>query len=109
MSETPGDQLLVLLGSAEAEALICAPFVKLHALSRLLDVIDSAARIELFTRWRPEEVAAGVSDTSVLAVVEDRGGSVWLHDQLHAKVFRADGQVLVGSANVTGKALGWSS
>jgi hypothetical protein len=65
--------------------------------------------VEVFTRWRADEVAAGVSDTSVLPLVEARGGEVYLCDRLHAKYFRFDDQALIGSANLTGAALGWST
>ena len=34
---------------------------------------------------------------------------MWLHDRLHAKYFRTEGAALLGSANLTGAALGWSS
>ncbi|ELS01833.1 hypothetical protein Xen7305DRAFT_00015400 [Xenococcus sp. PCC 7305] len=34
--------------------------------------------------------------------------SLWLRPDLHAKYYRADDCCLVGSANLTGKALGWS-
>jgi hypothetical protein len=44
----------------------------------------------------------------VLPLIADRGGKVWLCDRLHAKVIRADGRALIGSANLTGAALGWS-
>ncbi|QZY29684.1 hypothetical protein [Nocardioides coralli] len=32
-----------------------------------------------------------------------------LHDRLHAKYFRSESEVLLGSANLTGAALGWSA
>ncbi len=104
-----GGLVAELFERAVEAVLICAPFVKEDPLRRLLDLVDSSVSIQLFTRWRPDEVAAGVSDTSVLPLVEGRGGSVHLCEPLHAKLFRADGRALVGSANLTGAALGWSA
>jgi PLD-like domain len=93
---------------ARRQLVVCAPFIKAHALERVVQATNETVKIEVFTRWRPDEVAAGVSDTRVLALVDDRGGSVYLCDRLHAKYFRFDDRALVGSANVTGAALGWS-
>lgn len=94
---------------AVSTVVICAPFVKEAPLRRLLDSVDEDVSIQLFTRWRPDEVAAGISDTSVLHLIEARGGLVHLCEPLHAKLFRADGRALAGSANLTGAALGWSA
>lgn len=104
-----GDLVLAAARRARVQAVLCAPFCKEATLGPLLDAIDSGIPVELFTRWRPEEIAAGVSDTGVLAEVERRGGSVHLHDPLHAKLFRFDDRALVGSANLTASALGWSA
>jgi len=66
-------------------------------------------QIEVFTRWRPDEIAANISDTEVLPLIAVRGGSVHLCDRLHAKYVRFDDCALVGSANLTSSALGWSA
>jgi hypothetical protein len=104
----PGDDLARLIGEAREEVVLCAPFAKQPVLERLLDPVPTDVRVELFTRWRPEEIASGVSDTGVLQIVEDRGGRVWLLDELHAKYFRHETRGVAGSANLTGRALGWS-
>ncbi|OBK22395.1 hypothetical protein A5635_21840 [Mycobacterium asiaticum] len=73
-----------------------------------MSAVPEGVDVALFTRWRPEEVAAGISDTGVLKVLHDRGGAVYLHDRLHAKFYRSESAVLLGSANLTATALGWS-
>jgi hypothetical protein len=83
--------------------------VKSSVIERLLSVVRADVQIVLFTRWRPEEVAAGVSDTSVLGLIEDRGGAVYLLDVLHAKFYRTEKSTLLGSANLTNTALGWAA
>ncbi|MBD3923295.1 hypothetical protein IEZ26_01570 [Nocardioides cavernae] len=50
-----------------------------------------------------------MTDLEVLEVVESRGGRVVLHDRLHAKYYRNDSEVLLGSANLTATALGWAT
>ncbi len=37
------------------------------------------------------------------------GGSLWLNQSLHAKVLVADQSAVIGSANITNAALGWSN
>lgn len=105
---TLGARVLELARSARRELVLCAPFVKAGVLQKILGEVDRSTVVTLFTRWRPEEVAAGVSDTDVLPLVREHGGDVWLHDRLHAKFYRSESQALMGSANLTGAALGWS-
>lgn len=105
----PGAALLELAAAAERDFVMCAPFAKEHVVAHLVSVIPDGVQIILYTRWRPEEVAAGVSDTTVLSVLGRRGGAVRLHDRLHAKFYRNDNHVLVGSANLTSTALGWAA
>lgn len=104
-----GERLLEACEAAEDRLVLCAPFIKRHVLQRLLDATPEQVTVDVFTRWRPEEVAAGVSDTSILSVTEARGGRVLLCDRLHAKYVRLDQRAFIGSANLTGAALGWSS
>lgn len=104
-----GQELLDLLREAKTQVLLVAPFMKLDAATRAMAAIPAAVTdIALVTRWKPEEVAAGVSDLEVLDLVEGRpGAKLLLHPCLHAKLFRADQRCLLGSANLTSKALGW--
>lgn len=99
-----------LLGGATASALVVAPFIKEAAIIGLLEAVGPGIRLEVYTRWRDDEVASGVSDTAVLDVVRARGGTLGLIDELHAKVVAADlARCLVGSANVTAAGLGTGS
>jgi hypothetical protein len=86
---------------------MCAPFAKEAVVTHVLSVVPDGVEVLLYTRWRPDEIAAGVSDTRVLNVVRSRGGVVYLHDRLHAKFYRNEDRVLLGSANLTATALGW--
>lgn len=104
-----GDKLIDLAASSNGEFVMCAPFAKREVVVRILSVLPEGVSVRLYTRWRPEEVAAGVSDTAVLQAIRARGGTVYLQDRLHAKFYRNEFQVLLGSANLTATALGWSS
>ena len=75
----------------------------------LLSVVADDVMVRLVTRWRAVEVAAGVSDLGIFEVANRRARTeLLLLNDLHAKLFVADGHCLVGSANLTGAALGWS-
>lgn len=105
----PGDDLLNLLAGAQARAIIASPFIKRAAFERLIDALPADVELTVYTRWRAEEVARGVSDPSIFDLLSERKhAGLRLCDRLHAKIFVADDAVLVGSSNVTGAGLGWS-
>lgn len=104
-----GERLKELVATAQNEVTLCAPFIKEQALQIILSAIRPSVYVRVVTRWRPEEVAAGVSDLEVFELVGDRGhAKLELLDELHAKIFIADERCLIGSANITATALGWS-
>lgn len=103
-----GDLLISHVAEAKINVILCAPFIKSNVLKRLLAVIDNTIPVEIFTRWKAEEIAAGVSDLEVYDVAASRPlTTLKLIDNLHAKLYVSDENVLVGSANLTAKALGW--
>lgn len=108
--EMLGDQLLELVSSAKERVVLVAPFIKVDALQRVLDAIPISAglHIDCVTRWRPEDIVDGVCDLEIFEVIANRTNArLWRQPNLHAKFFRADQSCLVGSANLTGRALGW--
>lgn len=107
--EGVGERLLQLLDTASDRVVLAAPFVKRHVLERLLERVPPEVGVVCVTRWRLEEIASGVSDLDVWEVLAGRSGArLLLCHELHAKYYRVAGQCLVGSANLTGAALGWS-
>jgi len=108
MSSEPGDALQLLFAGAR-DLIIAAPYIKADALTIALDRLDLEASLTCVTRWNPQDIAAGASDTDCRNIVIQRGGSFRLHPSLHAKYYRAGDSVLVGSANVTFPAMGWSN
>lgn len=105
-----GEQLKQLCQHAREELLLVAPFIKVNTLSTLLAEVAPSVQVTCVTRWRLEEILAGVSDIEVWPLLKKRPNSqLYLRSDLHAKYYRADQQVLVGSANLTNAALGWSN
>lgn len=105
-----GDLLEALCNEAEREVVLVAPFIKTESLRHLITNLKSDVELHCVTRWRPEEIVAGVSDLEVWCLLREREKSaLWLRTDLHAKYYRADdAPCLVGSANLTQSALGWS-
>ncbi len=105
----PGFLLEKLCRKARRELVIAAPFIKVNALQRLLASVDTNLPVRCVTRWRIEELMSGVSDLAVWNVLSVRNNSsLWLRSDLHAKYYRGDEKCLIGSANITNAALGWS-
>ena len=104
-----GERIKVLLSRAKHRVILCAPFIKARVLQTILSVVPEIVPVQVVTRWRAAEVAAGVSDLDTLLIADQRpNAKLLLLDDLHAKLYLADDQCLVGSANLTASALGWS-
>ena len=67
MYERLGEVLETLCREGRNTAVFVAPFVKRAAFGRLLLALPADVSLLCITRWRPEEVAAGVSDPQHLA------------------------------------------
>jgi hypothetical protein len=105
-----GDSLLEICRRAKTELVLVAPFMKEEAVRRLISEVDKNVNVVCVTRWRPEEIKAGVSDLAVWNLLHERpNGKVLLLHNLHAKYYRADQECVAGSANLTLSALGWSA
>ncbi|MFA6180017.1 MAG: phospholipase D family protein [Candidatus Methylopumilus sp.] len=107
-SQLVGERLLELCRNTKQDVFIAAPFIKVFSLSKILEVIPVTSKVKVVTRWKPEEIAAGVSDLEIFALLQSRSIELFLHPALHAKLYRVDEKCLIGSANITESALGWS-
>ena len=110
MFNSLGDRLQALCESAADELIIVAPFMKYRSLNNILQSVSSDLVIHCVTRWRPDEIAIGVSDIDIWLLLRERPNtSLRLRSDLHAKYYRADEKCFVGSANLTDTALGWTN
>ncbi len=107
MAGKPGDSLILLCQGA-MDLTIAAPYIKADALTVVLQNLSVEASLTCVTRWNPQDITTGASDAACRTIVLRRGGSFRLHPSLHAKYYRAGDSVLVGSANLTHPAMGWS-
>lgn len=106
--EPLGTVLLEAATKTTSEALLVSPFVKASVLERLLSCVVASVAVTVVTRWRPDEIARGVSDLGIWEVLQNRvQGRLLLEPALHAKYYRFDEHAFIGSANLTASALGW--
>ena len=107
----PDRAIAELLRSATGDVVIAAPYIKAKPLQQLISLIpDNISKLTCITRWLPEDIASGVCDLEIFDIIGNRSeGILRLYPHLHAKYFRTSTQVLIGSANITARALGWFS
>ncbi|HAS92082.1 MAG TPA: hypothetical protein DCS12_07585 [Clostridiales bacterium] len=102
-----GDSLLYLAQKTDKEMVLVAPFIKQNIIERIFAVLKPNISFTCVTRWRLDEICAGVSDINVYDIIKARGGRLLLMQNLHAKYYRGDNFVATGSGNLTAHALGW--
>src|SRR3546814_14402045 len=111
MSSEPlrlGDALLALLSSATEPVFLIAPFIKQDAMARLLGAIPDDIAVPCVTRWRPDEIAAGVSDLEVFDLIRARAsGPLLLPPHLPANLYRTRHPRTLGSGTLSLRSLAW--
>ena len=104
-----GDTLLDLVSDANAGVVLVAPFMKAAVVARIAHTVAPSVQIFCMTRWRPQEIKAGVNDLEIWDVLQSReNAKLLLISTLHARYYRADNRYAIGSANLTNMALGWA-
>ena len=98
---TPWDVMMAACSNAN-DAIIVAPYIKVAVLEQVLDRITPGAHITCVSRWTPQDIIAGTTDLDCRTLAQARNGTFLLHSGLHAKYYRFDDRVLIGSANLTG-------
>lgn len=101
-----GIDLLCANATTAHEVVIAAPYLKRDALQIILDALAPTATLRCVSRWRVEDFNSGASDIECFDKIIQQGGVFYLHGRLHAKYFRFDNHVFIGSANITRGGLG---
>ncbi len=104
-----GESLKDILKNAGKRVVVVAPFIKLSAFREIKQVMsDDIQEFICITRWLPQDIASGVCDISIFDEIKEiDGGRLLIHPQLHGKYYSNGYHTLVGSANLTGRGLGW--
>lgn len=94
------DKLSLHLSDASNSIVILSGFTKLKALDWL--VRRSGTRdITVVARWLPGDLISGASDLGCYNYCRERDIRFGVSLGLHGKVYLTDGQILIGSANMT--------
>ena len=100
-----GKELKRLIHSSSRVWLL-SPFVTTDGVEEFVDLISDEQDVRLVTRLNDRDVLSGVLDPEALAKLQDAEAKIRLHDDsLHAKLWIFDDRTVIGSANLTGKAL----
>jgi phosphatidylserine/phosphatidylglycerophosphate/cardiolipin synthase-like enzyme len=86
--------------------LLIAPFIQTDALIALLQHFDNS-KLQVITSWTASSLATGVSDPRVYKVLKEMQVPLYIHPNIHLKLFVFDDNVgFHTSANITRKGLG---
>ena len=103
-------ELTELIEFADTDIVIFSPYIKFKALSSLLKNHNSKVSITIITTWKPHDIAFGASDISVYPFCKDRNFNFLINNKIHLKSILIDDmtKAYIGSANITGKGLGYA-
>jgi len=96
------------LKQCKAKVIILSAFIKHKAFQWLKEQIkNSDIEVIVVSRWRSDDLVAGVSDLSVYEQCREQGWTFKVDQRLHSKLFLIDSSIaFVGSSNLTGAGLG---
>lgn len=86
---------------AKKEIFLAAPYIKIGLLDKLTFPTDIAHKTTVVCRWNLNDILSGSTDVEIFPWLRDKGIKVLLHQNLHAKYYRCDSRILMGSANLT--------
>lgn len=105
-----GERVETACRQAQREVFFAAPFIKRQALQRLVSLIPESLPLTVVVRFLPLDIASGVTDAEIVGdLLARKNTRVLAQPALHAKIYRIDDITFVGSANLTNRALGWTS
>ena len=94
------------LRDAQKSVLLVSPFITPQLFESILREVDNDVQVTLVTRFRPDEIAKGLNSLKLFDVLRERNrGELRLSYHLHAKYYRADNSVILGSGNLTNRGL----
>jgi len=102
----PSDRIFLtltqMLKNARRSVVLVAPFISYTLFCELLGLVDKEALFTLVTTWRPLDIAGGFNDLRIKDRIDERDrAEIRLIWNLHAKYYRMDESVLLGSGNLT--------
>ena len=99
-------RVCALFRGARKSAIIASAYLGANTLERILDSVPQTVQVTVFTRWGAEDIVSGATDWRAWDVAKARSARLYACPRLHAKIYIADENALVGSANATASGLG---
>jgi len=95
------------LSKCKDELIICSGFITKVGLNWVLEKIkDKKLKCKVYCRWNNEDLISGASSLEAYKICKNQGWNFYILERLHAKFFLIDKKdLIVGSANLTGKGL----
>ena len=91
-----------LIESAKVEILLVSPFINKKLLVNLLKSVNANVSVTLVTRFRILDLLGGFNDLSIFDYFQEQENMhLRLLHSLHAKYYRGDSNVILGSGNLT--------
>lgn len=87
------------------EVVIVSPYIKNETIKWIFSLINSEAKVLVLTKANLQDFIFGASDIESWQEIWKIGGRLFIEQNLHAKYYRFDNVVLIGSANLTEKGL----
>ena len=104
------DDIKSLANEAREDLTIFSPYIKLNALSKLIDGIHKMIKVSIITSWKPADIAFGSSDLSIYPFCKENNYRLLINNRIHLKTILVDNmtKAYIGSANITEPGLGYS-
>ena len=99
-------RVCALFRGARKNAIVASAYLGANTLERILDSMPQTVQVSVFTRWGTEDIVSGATDWRAWDVAMARSARLYACPRLHAKIYIADENALVGSANATASGLG---
>ena len=100
-------RVCALFGRARERVIVVSAYLGATVLGQMLDSVPkSVSSVAVFARWDLRDIASGATDWRAWDVARGRGVQFYACAGLHAKMYVADGEALVGSANATTSGMG---
>ena len=100
-------RVCALFSRARERVIVVSAYLGADTLEKLLDSVPAVVtQVTVVTRWDIRDITSGATDWRAWDVARASSASLRACPGLHAKVYVADEQALVGSANATASGLG---
>lgn len=99
-------KLSTSLTDSKETVLLISAYITIEGMEWVLDKINENVNCKILTRWNCNDLISGASDIEVYQKLNERGYSLYILPDLHAKVTVVDyKELFLGSANVTNSGL----